>query len=100
MSFHLVEKKGINNLWVGDDVSDDALSVHISAVGPGGRAHPPHVHDGVECFFMLEGQSAMEIGEDRVELGPNDGVVIQPETLHGLVNIGDTSMRYMVIIAK
>lgn len=99
MPFHLVSKKGVDHLWVGEDVDPDALSVHISAVEPGGRAHPPHTHGGVECFFMLEGRGRMEIGEDRIELGPNDGVIIQPDTLHGLVNVGDTPMRYMVILA-
>jgi mannose-6-phosphate isomerase-like protein (cupin superfamily) len=100
MPYRLVEKKGVNKFWVGDDVPADALGVHISEVGPGKRAHAPHIHDGVECFFMLQGQAAMEIGDERIELGANDGIVLEPSTLHGLVNIGDVPMKYMVIIAK
>jgi mannose-6-phosphate isomerase-like protein (cupin superfamily) len=100
MPYHLVEEKGVNKLWVGEDVPADALSLHISEVGPGLRAHPPHTHDGVECFFMLDGKAAMEIGGERIELDAKDGIVLEPSTLHGLVNIGDVPMRYMVIIAK
>ena len=100
MPYQLVEEKGVNRMWVGDDVPADALRVHISEVGPGKRAHPPHIHDGVECFFMLQGRAAMEIGDERIELDADDGITLEPSTLHGLVNIGEVPMRYMVIIAK
>lgn len=100
MPFHLLEKRGVNRFWVSDDLADDKLSVHISLVQGGQRAHPPHVHDGVEAFFILEGQGALEIGDERIPLAANEGIVLNPATLHGLVNTGQTPLRYMVIIAR
>jgi len=100
MPFHLVAKNGINHFWLRDGVPADALSTHISTVDAGQRAHPPHSHGGVEAFYMLEGEATFEIGGERQRLGPNDIVVFDPTTEHGLVNAGQTPMRYMVIIAR
>ena len=81
-------------------MSKEALSIHISEVPPGGQAHPPHTHDGIEAFYLLEGQATLEIENECQEIGPNEAIILNPTQLHGLRNAGSTLMRYMVIIAK
>ncbi len=100
MPFSQIDKKGLNACWMQDVLSEDRLSVHISEVGPGERAHPPHIHDGVEAFYLLEGNAALEIGDETQQVGPNEVVILDPGTLHGLINTGDVPIRYMVIIAR
>lgn len=100
MSFHLVDKRGVDRLWVDDRLTDEALSVHISVVEPGKRAHPPHAHDGVQAYYMLAGQGTMYINNETVVLDANQGIVLDPSIEHGLENSGHIPMRYMVISAK
>ena len=100
MPFKLVDKKGVNKLWVDEGLPPDKLSIHITTVPAGQRAHAAHHHDGVDSFFMLEGQGTMETAGERITLRANEGIIIEPSIEHGLVNTGDVPMRYMVIIAK
>jgi mannose-6-phosphate isomerase-like protein (cupin superfamily) len=100
MPFHTIAKKGINHFIVSNSVPDDKLSTHITIVEPGKRAHPPHVHGGVEAFYMLEGEGTMETEGEKQVLRANDIIVLDPTKEHGLVNTGNTPMRYMVIIAQ
>ena len=33
----------------------NASNIHISVVNPKAKAHPPHIHDEEEVFYVLEG---------------------------------------------
>lgn len=99
-SFRAYQPKGVNRLLVDPAVDPDRLRIHISEIEPGTSAHPPHMHEGVEAFYVLEGEGVLEIGEERYPLRANEGIVLHPGTLHGLVNSGTGRMRYMVIITK
>lgn len=100
MNFLEHHPKGLARFFVDADLSDKRLTIHISEVGPGQRSHPPHQHPGVEAFYMLEGQGTLEIDEQRQLIRANEGVVFDPNKLHGLVNTGEVPMRYIVIIAR
>jgi quercetin dioxygenase-like cupin family protein len=100
MKFLDHQVKGITRYLLDKDLPGEPLHVHISEVGPGQRAHPPHRHGGLEAFYMLEGEGTLEIDGETYLLKPNEAAVFDPQKLHGLVNKGSVPMRYMVIIAK
>lgn len=94
------EKKGLNQFLFDQDINPDELSVHISEVGPGQRSHPPHKHGGLETFYVFEGNGTVEVDDERLPIGPNEAILIDPTKLHGIVNTGSVPMRYMVIISR
>ncbi|HET9221151.1 MAG TPA: cupin domain-containing protein [Roseiflexaceae bacterium] len=100
MSFLEHQPKGLARFFVDADLPSERLRIHISEVGPGARSHPPHQHPGVEAFYMLEGEGTLEIADERQLIRANEAVVFDPTKLHGLVNTGETPMRYIVIIAR
>ena len=100
MSFSVESAKGLSKVLVDTSIDPETLHLHISEIEPGTVAHPPHTHEGVEAFYILEGQGTIEMEGERYVLGPNQAVLLDATKLHGLANSGDTPMRYIVIIAK
>ena len=100
MPFTQITKRGIARFYLGPGVDSDKLSLHISEAEAGTRLHPPHAHSGLEGFFMLEGQGTVETENGSQTVGPGECVVVDAATPHGLVNTGNSKMRYIVIIAK
>ena len=92
--------KGINKNLLDADLDGEPLHMHISEVGPGSRAHPPHRHGGIEAFYMIEGEGTLEIDGESFLLKANESAVFDPQKLHGLTNYGDVPMKYMVIIYR
>jgi len=100
VSFSAIEVKGLARCLMDKDVDPGKLRLHVSEIEPGTRAHPPHIHAGVEAFYVLEGNGTVEVGDQRYPLGPNEAILLNPARPHGLVNTGATSMRYIVVIAQ
>ncbi len=100
MKLSEVKVKGLSKCLVAEHIDPDKLHIHISEIEAGTRAHPPHTHQGVEAFYVLEGIGTVEVEGERYILGPNEAIVLDPARLHGLVNTGSTRMRYMVIITR
>lgn len=92
--------KGIARNLLDADLNGEPLHIHISEVGPGSRAHPPHKHGGLEAFYMIEGEGTFEIDGETFTLTTNESAVFDPQKLHGLANNGDVPMRYMVILYR
>jgi mannose-6-phosphate isomerase-like protein (cupin superfamily) len=94
-------KKGLDGFWIESSLAEDKLSLHITEIAPGTRAHPPHTHAGVEAFYILAGNGTLETEDGtKITVGPNQAVTVDPSRLHGLVNTGSTALKYIVIIAK
>ncbi len=92
--------KGIDRYILEEGANREQLSLHISEVGPGQRAHPPHTHDGQEIFYVFSGDGEVLYGEQTHLIGPNEAVHVDCQILHGIQNIGETPLRYAVIIAR
>lgn len=73
------------------------LSVHISVVQPGERAHPPHRHAGEETMYVLAGRADATIGDETHPIEAGMALFCPEQVLHGLRNIGDEPLKYMVI---
>jgi mannose-6-phosphate isomerase-like protein (cupin superfamily) len=56
---------------------------------PPGAAVGLHVHPYPETFLLLEGRGRWTRGDEVVELGPEDLLVVPPGTPHGFRNVGD-----------
>jgi quercetin dioxygenase-like cupin family protein len=89
--------KGIRRYLLDANLAQDALRLHISAVGPGERVHPPHRHEGVEAFYMLEGEATLDVDGEIFTLGPGEAVIIDTQKLHGISNESTAPMRYLVV---
>ena len=100
MSFREEQVKGLARCFIDQDLPPERLRVHISEVGPGGRAHLPHQHDGVEAIYMLEGEATLDIGGESQRVNASEATIFDPTKLHSLVNTGAVPMRYMVIITR
>lgn len=100
MNFAEIQVKGLARYLVDADLDGEPLHLHISEVGPGDRSHPPHRHGGIEAFYMLDGAGTIEIDGQAYPLSSGEGVVFDPQKLHGLVNRSSASMRYMVILVR
>lgn len=90
--------KGISRYLIDERLDGEPIHLHISEIGAGERAHPPHRHGGYEAIYVLAGAGTMELDDERVPLGAGEAVVFDPQRLHGLVNSGDEPMRYMVVL--
>jgi quercetin dioxygenase-like cupin family protein len=95
-----IQKKGVKKTLIESTLDPERLSLHISEIAAGTRAHPPHIHAGVEGFYVLEGAGAVETEGRRVPVAAGEIVILDPSKLHGLANTGDKPMKYIVIITK
>ena len=59
---------------------------------PPGRAVELHVHPYAETFLLLEGRGRWTRGDEVVELGAEQMLVVPPDTPHGFRNIGDVPL--------
>lgn len=61
-------------------------------------ANPVHRHNNCsEVLVMLEGSIDHIVGEESVQLGPGDALVVSPGLRHGAINLGDTTARMIVV---
>ena len=64
------------------------ISMFVTRTPPGAVVGL-HVHPYPETFLLLEGRGRWTAGEDVVELGPEDLLVVPADTPHGFRNVSD-----------
>ena len=83
--------------WFADKDFLDGRTLKLSVVAPHKATHEPHSHEEDEFFFVLEGTAEFFLnGETRVA-GPYTSFYCPPNSLHGIRNVGDTELKYLVI---
>ena len=92
--------KGIARFLFAEGTDDDKLHLHVSEVDPGTSAHPPHSHTGQEIFYLMSGRGEVLVGDHTHTLEAGEAIQVECTVEHGIRNIGDTAMRYAVIIAR
>ena len=90
------ERDGIRSflLVAESTVGANHITTSLVEMAPGGIQRPHH-HDTEQCYMVLEGSGIMEVDGERAEIGPGDTVFIPSSSVHGLVNNGGTTMKYL-----
>lgn len=83
--------------WFVDKNFLDGRTLKLSVVAPHSATHPPHKHSEDEFFFVLEGTAEFYLnGETKIGKAYSS-FYCPPNSMHGIRNIGDTELKYLVI---
>ena len=64
---------------------------------PVGSSFQPHYHEDMqEVFVMLNGRVSMSVNNETHELVGGDAILIQPREIHGMKNLCDADVEYVV----
>ena len=86
----------INDLVM--DRSEANVSEAFIVIIEPGKAPPLHKHDDTEqLFFILEGKGELKIGDESFPVKPHDLVRVPPKTIHTIVAVSGTLLRYLAI---
>jgi len=91
------DPEGLSKTFVDEKLGAKHLHIHVSVVGPKSRVHPPHKHEGEEAYYVLEGVGEVTVKEETYRVETDSSVFVPPGEPHGIQNIGNTTLRYMVI---
>jgi mannose-6-phosphate isomerase-like protein (cupin superfamily) len=83
--------------WFADKDFADGKTLKLSVVSPHSATHPPHAHEEDEFFFLLEGTAECYLHGQRKVVGPYTSFYCPSGVEHGIRNIGDSELKYLVI---
>ncbi|WP_242118382.1 cupin domain-containing protein [Aestuariivivens sediminicola] len=83
--------------WFVDKEFLDGRTLKMSVVGPHMATHPPHKHEEDEFFYVLEGTAEFYLNGETKVSGPNTSFYCPSWYEHGIRNVGDTELKYLVI---
>ncbi len=83
--------------WFADKNFIDGRTIKLSVVGPHSATHAPHKHLEDEFFFVLEGTAEFYLNGETKVVGPMTSLYCPSFSEHGIKNIGDTELKYLVI---
>jgi mannose-6-phosphate isomerase-like protein (cupin superfamily) len=74
------------------------MTVHESAVGPGGVIHEMYTHPGDEMFLVREGILEVEMEGKRSQVGPGGIAYVASNTPYAVRNTSNQWARYFVFL--
>jgi mannose-6-phosphate isomerase-like protein (cupin superfamily) len=83
--------------WFVDKEFVDGRTIKLSVVTPNQVSHAPHTHDQDEFFFVLEGKARFYLDGDTCIVGPYTSLYCPSDIAHGISNVGETDLKYLVI---
>lgn len=83
--------------WFADKQFADGKTLKLSVVKPHAATHEPHTHPEDEFFFVLEGTAQFHLDGETVTAGPLTSFYCPSGVKHGIRNVGDTELKYLVI---
>ena len=83
--------------WFADGTLADGNTVKLSVVGPRLATHAPHRHAEDEFFFIVEGTAEFYLDGERKVAGPMTLFYCPSWHEHGICNVGDTELKYLVL---
>ena len=83
--------------WFADKNFIDGRTLKMSVVAPHSATHPPHKHLEDEFFFILEGTARLYLDGDSITATPYASFYCPSGVEHGIRNVGDTELKYLVI---
>lgn len=87
---------GLYEIKASSDETDGTLTA-IQMTIPPGMGPPPHVHEGGESVFVIEGQVRYHIGGEAFEGGPGTFFYAPPGVEENFEPVGDTPVKLLVI---
>jgi quercetin dioxygenase-like cupin family protein len=83
--------------WFADRDFIDGRTLKMSVVAPHSATHPPHKHVEDEFFFILEGTAEFYLDGKTKVAGQYTSFYCPSNVEHGIRNVGDTELKYLVI---
>ena len=83
--------------WFADPNFIDGRTLKMSVVAPHSSTHPPHKHVEDEFFFVLEGTAEFYLDGKTKIAGPYTSFYCPSNIMHGIKNVGDKELKYLVI---
>jgi len=83
--------------WFADKNFLDGRTLKLSVVKPHSATHEPHRHIEDEFFFVLEGTAEFYLNGKRTTAEPYTSFYCPSNSEHGIKNVGDTELKYLVI---
>jgi quercetin dioxygenase-like cupin family protein len=83
--------------WFVDKDFVDGRTLKMSVVAPHEATHAPHSHAEDEFFFVLEGTAEFFLEGKTKVAGAYASFYCPPNVLHGIRNVGDTELKYLVV---
>jgi len=83
--------------WFANKDFADGKTLKLSVVAPHSATHPPHVHQEDEFFFVLEGEAECYLQGQKRVVGPYTSFYCPSNVEHGIRNLGDKELKYLVI---
>ena len=83
--------------WFADKNFLDGRTIKLSVVAPHSATHPPHKHSEDEFFFVLEGHAEFFLDGKTKVVGPFTSLYCPSNVEHGIRNVGETQLKYLVI---
>jgi len=83
--------------WFADKDFLDGRTLKLSVIAPHSATHLPHKHIEDEFFFVLDGTAEFYLDGKTKTAGPYTSFYCPPNSEHGIKNIGDTELKYLVI---
>ena len=80
------------------ETGGEAVEIEVW-VRPGGVVAAAHVHPfQCERFEVISGRLGMKLGRKKIEVGPEDVVVVEPGTPHKFWNAGDDELHFVTVV--
>ena len=83
--------------WFVDKNFIDGRTLKMSVVKPNSATHPPHEHAEDEFFFVLEGTAEFYLDGETKTAEAYASFYCPAGVDHGIRNVGDTELKYLVI---
>ena len=83
--------------WFADKTFAGGKTLKLSVVKPHAATHEPHTHEEDEFFFVLEGTAEFHLDGETATGGPMTSFYCPSGVSHGIRNVGDTELKYLVI---
>ena len=98
------ERFGCRMAMIGNRIGAQKLGYNLTAVPPGKRAFPFHVHRiNEEMFFVIEGTGEVRIGSERYPIRQGDVIACPPggpSRAHQIINTGTAELKYLAVSTK
>jgi len=83
--------------WFFDKNFIDGRTIKMSVISPNSTTHIPHKHSEDEFFFVLEGTAEFYLAGEKKSGSKYSAFYCPSNIEHGVRNIGDTELKYLVI---